>query len=109
MRRPARVLTLAVALALGGCAIGPDYERPQLPAPVEYRGVLSPQEATSFADQHWAEVFNDPELQQVIETALANNIDLKIAAYQKIVDVLVRENRQPTLISLAYLDAPFFK
>ena len=62
MNRPCRAVAVAVVLALSGCAIGPDYERPQLPVPVEFRGVLSPQEATSFADQHWAEVFNDPEL-----------------------------------------------
>jgi len=46
---------------------------------------------------------------QVFFGQTSDDIDLKIAAYQKIVDVLVRENRQPTLISLAYLDAPFFK
>jgi len=97
MRCPARVLAVAVALALGGCAIGPDYERPQLPAPVEYRGVLSPQEATSFADLHWAEVFHDPELQQVIETALANNLDLQIAAAR------VEEFRGRARVARSYL------
>jgi hypothetical protein len=45
----ARHLLAAGALvALTACAIGPDYERPELPTPVEFRGVLSPQEATSF-------------------------------------------------------------
>jgi multidrug efflux system outer membrane protein len=74
------VVTTAVLAALTGCAIGPDYERPTLPAPVEYRSVLAPQDATSFADLAWAQVFNDPALQKVIETALANNLDLQLAA-----------------------------
>jgi multidrug efflux system outer membrane protein len=74
------LIATAVAVALTGCALGPDYERPQLPTPVEYRGVLAPQEAASFADLGWAQVFNDPELRPLIETALANNLDLQIAA-----------------------------
>jgi multidrug efflux system outer membrane protein len=74
------LLAAAVALALAGCTIGPNYTRPELPAPVEYRGVLAPQDAQSFADLNWAEVFNDPELKTVIQAALLNNLDLKIAS-----------------------------
>jgi outer membrane protein, multidrug efflux system len=91
------LLAAGMLVALTGCAIGPDYERPELPAPVEFRGVLSPQEATSFADQHWTEVFHDPELQQVIETALANNLDLKIAAAR------VEEFRGRARVARSYL------
>lgn len=91
------LVATGVLVALTGCAIGPDYERPPLPAPVEFRGVLSPQEATSFADQHWAEVFHDPELQRVIETALANNLDLKIAAAR------VEEFRGRARVARSYL------
>jgi multidrug efflux system outer membrane protein len=74
------LLAAAVALALAGCTIGPNYTRPELPVPVEYRGVLAPQDAQSFADLNWAEVFNDPELKTVIQAALLNNLDLKIAS-----------------------------
>ena len=74
------LLAAAVTLTLAGCTNGPNYTRPELPAPVEYRGVLAPQDAQSFADLNWAEVFNDPELRAVIETALLNNLDLKIAS-----------------------------
>lgn len=74
-------LALAVSLALAGCTIGPDYERPRdLPAPEEFRGVLEPQDAASFADLAWADVFNDPELRPLIETALRNNLDVRLAA-----------------------------
>jgi outer membrane protein TolC len=55
---------LATAAALTGCAIGPDYVRPDLPVPEQHRGVLTAQQAESFADLKWAEVFNDPELRR---------------------------------------------
>ena len=99
MKRPsARLLAVTVLATLAGCAIGPDYERPaDLPAPVEFRGVLSPQQAESIADLHWTEVFNDPELRAVIETALANNLDLKIAAAR------VEEFRGRARVARSYL------
>ena len=91
-------VAVAVLATLAGCAIGPDYERPtDLPAPVEYRGVLAAQDAESIADLPWTEVFNDPELRQVIETALANNLDLKIAAAR------VEEFRGRARVSRSYL------
>ncbi len=80
MTRPARIVAVAVALALSGCAIGPDYERPKdLPSQEQFRSVLTPQEAASFADLPWTATFNDPELRVVLETALKNNLDLQIA------------------------------
>jgi outer membrane protein, multidrug efflux system len=94
----ARLALLGVAaLAVSGCAIGPDYERPQLPAPVEFRGVMTPQEAESFADLAWAEVFAEPELRSVIETALENNLDLQLAAAR------VEEFRARARVSRSYL------
>lgn len=82
MRRASgrRRLIAAVALSVAGCTVGPDYRRPDLPAPAEYRGVLSPQDAQSFADLAWADVFQDRELAALIAAALENNLDLKIAA-----------------------------
>ena len=93
-----RLLAVAVLATLAGCAIGPDYERPaDLPAPAEFRGVLSPQQAESIADLHWTAVLNDPELRPVIETALANNLDLKIAAAR------VEEFRGRARVARSYL------
>jgi len=46
----------------------------------EFRGVLTPQQALSFADTGWAIAFADPELVELIRTALESNLDLRIAA-----------------------------
>ena len=61
------------------CAIGPNFVRPPVVAPEDYRGQVQPTEATSIADLPWWEVFQDDVLQQLIEEALAANYDLKIA------------------------------
>jgi len=90
-------LAAAIAFAVAGCALGPDYERPELPVPEQYRGVLSPQDARSYADLGWADVFGDPQLRSVIGTAIANNLDLKIAAAR------VEEFRGRARISRSYL------
>lgn len=98
MSRASRVVAVAVALALGGCAIGPDYKRPEnLPQQEQYRSVLTPQEAASFADLPWTSTFNDPELRVVIETALRNNLDLQIAVAR------VEEARGYARVARSYL------
>lgn len=72
-------LATAALITLGACAIGPDYQRPELPVPAEHRGMLVPQEARSYADLEWTDVFDDPDLRSVVERALANNLDLELA------------------------------
>jgi len=72
------------ALAATGCNVGPKYARPQVSAPPAYRGAddakVSSDPQGSLGDQQWADVFREPELQQLIRTALANNYNLRIAA-----------------------------
>lgn len=69
----------ASALALAGCVMGPDYKRPDTPAPTEFRGAPTAAEASSIADLPWWGVFNDPQLQGLIGEGLANNQDIKVA------------------------------
>ena len=77
------VLTVASLLLLG-CTVGPKYTRPAVPTPPAYRGAddtpVSSANANSLGDENWAQVFHEPELQQLIQTALANNFDVRIAA-----------------------------
>lgn len=80
MRRS--LLSLAVAsILLGGCSLIPDYQRPASPVdslwPSEAGGA---QTATAAADLDWRAFFKDPALQSLIDTALANNRDLRVAA-----------------------------
>jgi multidrug efflux system outer membrane protein len=70
------VIALA-CLGLGACAIGPDYERPELELPETYRSAQDSGE--SIANLRWWELFQDPTLQALIEAALTENRDLAVA------------------------------
>jgi multidrug efflux system outer membrane protein len=74
-----RVACAALALALSGCALGPDYARPPLPEPPAFRGQPAP-EATSIADLPWWEVFRDEALGALVREAVESNLDLLVAA-----------------------------
>jgi outer membrane protein, multidrug efflux system len=72
-------IVLASAGLLAGCAVGPDYKRPLTTPPETFRGQTGPAEAASLADLPWWEVFRDATLQELLQTALANNYDLRVA------------------------------
>ncbi|MGH8644178.1 MAG: efflux transporter outer membrane subunit [Gammaproteobacteria bacterium] len=74
-----RLFALGCCLAaLAGCAaIGPDYVRPEVDTPQAWR--VDYQQATGMADTRWWAQFNDPVLNQLIETALRENYDVRIA------------------------------
>src|ERR1700753_266981 len=72
-------------LLAAGCEVGPNYKRPLLDTPVSYRQALAPDisvnsPAPVIADEPWPKIFQDPVLQQLEKEALANNLDLRIAA-----------------------------
>jgi outer membrane protein, multidrug efflux system len=77
------LLSATVGL-LAGCNVGPKYVRPNVTAPPAYRGAdntaVSSDDKNSFGDEQWAAVYREPELQELIRKALANNYDLRIAA-----------------------------
>jgi outer membrane protein, multidrug efflux system len=79
MRRRA---LLSAMLLLAGCAVGPDYRRPELSLPSEFRGQSPdvPPGEKSIGDLAWWEVFRDEALQELLRTALAQNYDLRVAA-----------------------------
>src|SRR5215470_19246712 len=84
MMRPARIVvaTLSFGLLIG-CKVGPNYHRPAVQPPTAYRDLAqNPQlqaQAASFADLPWWRVFQDPQLQDLIKTALKQNYDLQLA------------------------------
>lgn len=71
-------------ILLSGCTVGPNYKRPQVPVAPAFRGADSAEVTTankaSLGDENWARVFREPELQNLIRTALENNYDVRIAA-----------------------------
>jgi multidrug efflux system outer membrane protein len=73
-------IALVLLVFLTGCTLGPDYNRPSVLIPDNYRGVQGPPASDSLADIPWWEIFKDPVLQDLTKEALANNYDLRVAA-----------------------------
>jgi outer membrane protein, multidrug efflux system len=78
------LIFLPAILFLGGCTLGPKYNRPAADVPATFRGLpdnpSADLTATSAGDVAWATYFQDVQLQSLIQTALKNNFDLRIAA-----------------------------
>src|ERR1700747_1003286 len=84
MKKLASFMICIMASGLvGGCKVGPNYNRPLVQPPTAYRDLSeNPQvqaQAASYADLPWWQVFQDPKLQELIRTALKQNYDLLIA------------------------------
>jgi multidrug efflux system outer membrane protein len=84
-----KILTAGLLLiVLNGCSMAPEYLRPALPVAENFAGVddsrIQPSEEgrqlRQISELGWRNVFTDPDLQQLIETALRNNRDLQEAA-----------------------------
>ncbi|RQO79958.1 efflux transporter outer membrane subunit [Acidovorax sp. FJL06] len=78
---PLALTAAAAALLLAGCSFIPTYERPAAPVPATY--ATGPAAAGAAqgpaATAPWQDYFTDPRLRQLIEAALANNRDLRVA------------------------------
>ena len=104
-----KLATILMLISLAtGCTVGPNYKRPSVDVPGGFRGAVpsadgaqsgtqsgekkpeqqpgqsaaqpSQSAANSIGDEKWWEVFQDPQLQEMIRTALKNNYDVNIAA-----------------------------
>jgi multidrug efflux system outer membrane protein len=73
-----RVLSVMAAVVLAGCTVGPDYVRPAVDTPTAWR--IDYPKAAEVANTKWWEQFGDPVLNDLIETALRENRDVRIAA-----------------------------
>lgn len=80
IRQLSRLCALLLPAALvAGCTQGPNYKRPDVQMPTEFRSQAGLSTASSLADLAWWDVFNDPVLKDIINQALANNLDIKVA------------------------------
>jgi len=86
MNRNLFLLLFGIVTFLGGCTLAPEYTRPVSPVPADwptgaaYNETKSAASAPTAAELPWREFFTDERLQKVIETALNNNRDLRMAA-----------------------------
>lgn len=111
---PAKSFAVSAALlAICACKLGPNYQRPALKLPDQYRGpasnaapALAP--ATSLGDAKWWSVFEDKVLEDLIREAVINNYDMQIAATriaqaQAIVGI-TRADQLPSLTASAGIE-----
>jgi multidrug efflux system outer membrane protein len=74
----ARILAIAIAgMTLAGCLVGPDYQRPDIQMPLEFQGTI--EEGEAIANVRWWELFEDPQLNELVTLSLENNRDLRVA------------------------------
>ncbi|MGA9390524.1 MAG: TolC family protein, partial [Candidatus Sulfotelmatobacter sp.] len=74
---------ILASIIMTGCAVGPNYQRPVVQTPTAYRDLREDKQTqaqvASFADLPWWQVFQDPQLQELLRTALKENYDLQLA------------------------------
>jgi multidrug efflux system outer membrane protein len=78
MTRFAALILTAAAVVVTGCTVGPDYTRPSVETPEKWR--IDATEASDLADGAWWQQFQDPVLDELVQTAVRENLDVRIAA-----------------------------
>ena len=77
---PARLLlVILLAVTAGGCSLAPDYQRPAAPVPVTYGMGTAEESGETSQLAQWRDFFTDPAMQRLIELALENNRDYRVA------------------------------
>src|SRR5499427_8336813 len=80
MRQPSWVWPVVSSLLLTGCAVGPNYKRPQAAVPTHWTvGPTRGTEAKSPETDEWWASFQDAELNSLVERSASRNLDLKLA------------------------------
>ncbi len=85
MTKNIRNLTIfLILLLITSCAVGPDFQKPEVEAPVDYEYSKVLQVDSSYADSlinlQWWKLFNDPLLDTLVHVALQDNKNILIAA-----------------------------
>ena len=78
------LLIVCVIGGLTGCTVGPNYKRPSVPPPPQFRAGEAQPSQTSLGDTKWFDLFQDETLRNLINDALAANYDIRIAAQRVI-------------------------
>ena len=77
MSVPRLTLLCAALLAAGGCSLNPEYQTPEVDTPAAWRVAVA---AAQVGDLAWWEGFQDPVLTDLVRAALAEGLDVRIAA-----------------------------
>jgi multidrug efflux system outer membrane protein len=92
---------IVISLLTGNVASQKRYQRPPVNTPDTFRGATTPPDPKSIGDLKWFEVFRDPQLQKLIETAFVQNYDLHQALAQIEIERanlgLTRSNQFPVI------------
>jgi outer membrane protein, multidrug efflux system len=91
-----RLIAGALALAVAGCAVGPNYKRPEIVVPEGWRDSTLALRDSSYANLPWWEVYADTTLQGLIRVALRENQDVRVA--------LARVNEARALLGIQRLE-----
>jgi multidrug efflux system outer membrane protein len=85
-----RFMAAALVLLMGGCALTPDYERPDTGLPESFVQPTDP--GDSIANVAWFDLFEEPALRSLIESSLAENVDLALSLAR------IRESREQVTV-----------
>ena len=74
------VAVFGAAAIAAGCVVGPNYKRPPVALPGQFYGEQAAAEARSLADVPWWDLFQDSVLRGLVDEALKNGFDARLAA-----------------------------
>jgi len=77
--KPFCIAALLGSLAVAGCMVGPDYQRPAVDLPRAFPGAGPADAASEMIQSDWWRLFGDPVLDDLVDTALAGNTDVEQA------------------------------
>ena len=77
-----KTAAFVLLLGVGACKVSKDVATPTTQLPAEFRSAADG-DTTSIASLPWKSFFTDPELQKLIDSAIAHNYDMQVA-YQNI-------------------------
>ncbi|MEN3754508.1 efflux transporter outer membrane subunit [Mangrovibacter sp. SLW1] len=106
MKRTLRITALALSLVLSGCAVGPDYHRPAINMPLQYKEAQGWQQAAPQDDKNkgaWWSVYHDPVLDGLLTQVVISNQNIaSYAAQYREALALAAQSRAELLPSLSY-------